>query len=203
MNMKAEETPLGSAEDQDQPIPTNECQDCGQSFKTAQGLAGHRRLAHSTSTARALDERKRSAEQREAELKSRETAAVQRAAEAARSTEAVKHREAEVARRQRELEATEAATEAVPKAERLRRAVQEEIAELPEVTEGAIFRVRGTDYRIEDGRLVHLYWPKGEKTDFEEGRWFQFAGRAYAVRNGKLCEVSPAEILAEVLEEEV
>lgn len=182
----------------DHPVPTNECQDCGQQFKTAQGLAGHRRLAHSASTARELDERKRSAEQREAKLREREAAADRRAAEAAHSTEAVKRREAEIARRQRKLEAAEA----VPKPERLRRAVQEEIASLPEVTEETILRVRGADYRIEEGRLVHLWWPKGEKTDFEEGERFQFGGRAYAVRDGKLRAVPPSEILATVLEEE-
>ena len=70
--------------DEDQPVPTNECQDCGQPFKTAQGLAGHRRLAHSASTRTELDERKRSAEQREAELKARETVADRRVAEAVR-----------------------------------------------------------------------------------------------------------------------
>ena len=68
----------------EQTVPTDECQDCGQPFKTAQGLAGHRRLAHSASTRTELDERRRSDEQREAELRARETAADRRVAEADR-----------------------------------------------------------------------------------------------------------------------
>jgi hypothetical protein len=166
----------------DQPVlQTVPCPDCGLSFKTPQGLAGHRRLKHSTSTARALDERKRSLEKREAE--------------AARAAEALKRREAEVTLRKREL----AAAEAVPKSERLRKAAEEEIAALPEVTEETILRCNGKDYRIEDGRLVHLYWPKGEKTEFEEGEWFQFEGRAYCIESGELRGVSDESILAEVL----
>ena len=175
------------------------CPDCGQSYKTPQGLAGHRRLKHSTSTARELEERKRSAEHKEAELRARQESAERQAAEAARAAEAVRRREAEIARRQREL----AAIERVPKSERLRRTVEEEIATLPDVTPETILRVEGADYRIhEDGRLEHLYWPKGEKTEFEEGEWFQFEGRAYCVRNGKLRGVSAAEILAAVLGKE-
>ena len=183
------------------PVPEPEtvsCPDCGQSYKTPQGLAGHRRLKHSASTARELEERKRSAEQKEAELRARQEATERRAAEAARVAEATKRREAEIARRQREL----AAAEAIPKSERLRRAVEEEIATLPEVTEETILRVRGDDYRIENGRLKNLYWPTGEKTGFEEGEWFRFEGRAYCVRDGKLRGVSAAEILAAVLGKE-
>lgn len=82
------------------------CSDCGQTFKTVQGLTGHRRLAHSASSARALDERKKSADHREAELRERETAAERRAAETARSAEAVKRREVEVRRREREIAET-------------------------------------------------------------------------------------------------
>ena len=183
----------------DQPVPTNECQDCRQPFKTAQGLAGHRRLAHSASTARELEVRRRSTEQKEAELRARQEAAERKAAEATRAAEAARRREAEIARRQREL----AAAEAIPKSDRLRRAVEEEIASLPEVTSETILRVNGADYRIhEDGQLVHLYWPKGEKTEFDEGEWLQFEERAYCVRDGKLRGVSASEILAEVLEEE-
>ena len=181
-----------------QPVLTNPCPDCGQSYKTPQGLAGHRRLKHSASTARELEERKRSAEQKEAELRARQEATERRAAEAARVAEATKRREAEIARRQREL----AAAEAIPKSERLRRAVEEEIGSLPEVTEETILRVRGADYRIEGGKLRHLYWPKGEKIEFAEGERFQFGGRAYCVRDGRLRGVSASEILAEVLGKE-
>ena len=178
---------------------TASCPDCGQSYKTPQGLAGHRRLKHSVSTARELEERKRSAERKEAEVKARQEAAERKAAEAARAAEATRRQEAEIARRQREF----AAAEAIPKSERLRRATEEEIATLPEVTPETILRVSGADYRIhEGGRLEHLYWPKGEKTEFEEGEWFQFEGRAYSLRDGSLREVSAAEILTEILEEE-
>ena len=183
----------------DQPVPgTVPCPECGQSYKTPQGLAGDRRLKHSTGTARELEERRRSTEQKEAELRAQQEAAERRAAEITRAAEVIKRREAEIARRQRELEAAER----VPKSERLRRAAEEEIAALPEVTEETILRVRGDDYRIEDGRLKHLYFPEGEKTEFEEGEWFQFEGRAYSIRDGRLREVSAAEILAEILEEE-
>lgn len=173
------------------------CDDCGQPFKTVQGLAGHRRLAHSTSTARELDERKRSTEQKETELRAREAAAERKATEAARSAEAVKHRETEIARRQ--LELTEA--EAIPEAERLRKIVEEQVGALPEVTAETILRCQGRDYQVQDGRLVHLYWPEGEKTEFEDGEWFQFEGHAYAIREGRLREVPPKEILGSVLEE--
>ena len=82
-----------------QPVPTNNCKDCNQSFKTTQGLAGHRRLAHSTSTARELDERNRG-------LTERQRALEQRTAEVARAEQAAKHREAEAVRRQREIAET-------------------------------------------------------------------------------------------------
>jgi hypothetical protein len=72
------------------------CDDCGQPFKTAQGLAGHRRLAHSTSTRTEL-------EAKAGQLAERETAARKREAEVARTAEAARKREAEVARRQQEI----------------------------------------------------------------------------------------------------
>ena len=75
------------------------CDDCGQPFKTAQGLAGHRRLAHSASTARELDKRNR-------ELEAHRRALEQEAAELARAEEATKRKEAEVTRRKREIERT-------------------------------------------------------------------------------------------------
>jgi hypothetical protein len=72
------------------------CDDCDQPFKTAQGLAGHRRLAHSTSTRTAL-------EAKEGKLAERETAARRREAEVAQKSEATRQREAEVARRKQEI----------------------------------------------------------------------------------------------------
>ncbi len=84
--------------------PNNErpeivCADCGQAFKTAQGLAGHRRLAHSTSTARELEERTRELETQLVELEDR-------SAKLARIEQATKRREAELTRRKREIEET-------------------------------------------------------------------------------------------------
>ncbi len=79
--------------------PDIECADCGRPFKTAQGLAGHRRLAHSTSTARELEERRRELETQLEELEDR-------SAELARIEQATKRREAESTRRKREIEET-------------------------------------------------------------------------------------------------
>jgi hypothetical protein len=76
-----------------------ECPDCAQPFKTAQGLAGHRRLAHSTSTRSEL-------EARAGELEERETAAKRREAEVARQAESTRKRESEAARREQELAET-------------------------------------------------------------------------------------------------
>jgi vacuolar-type H+-ATPase subunit I/STV1 len=176
----------------EKPVPeTRTCPECGRPSKTAQGLAGHRRLAHSASTARFLDERSRA-------LEAKEKATERKATEAAKAAEATKRREAELARRERaarEIEET-------PEAERVRRIVAREIASLPEVTTETVLRVNGDDYRIrEDGSLEHLYWPKGKKTEFEEGQWFQFGGRAYCITDGRLRAVRPSAILAEVLGE--
>jgi hypothetical protein len=182
----------GRPEIAEKPVPEHTtCPDCGQPFKNAQGLAGHRRLAHSASTARALDERNQALTEHQRALETK-------AAELARKEEAARRREAEAARRERaarEIEET-------PDSERVQRIVDSEIASLPEVTTETILRVNGTDYRIEDGRLRHLYFPNGEKTDFEEGEWFQFDGRAYCVQDGELRAVRWASILAAVLDEE-
>lgn len=94
---------LPEAVPEPEPVPTNiPCPDCGQSYKSPQGLAGHRRLAHSTSTARALDERTRELVQHGKALESK-------SAEIARREAASKRREAELARREqatREIEET-------------------------------------------------------------------------------------------------
>jgi len=176
----------------DQLVPeTLPCPDCGAPFKNAQGLAGHRRLAHSTSTARALDERSR-------ELDEHRRALERQSGELKRREEAARRRETEAARRERaarEIEET-------PESERIGRIIRREIGTLPEVTSETILRVNGTDFCIEEGRLRHLYFPDGEKTEFEEGQWFQFEGRAYCVRDGELRAVRSASILAAVLEEE-
>jgi hypothetical protein len=167
------------------------CPNCGQAYKTPQGLAGHRRLAHSASTARVLDERIRHLDERGKALESR-------SAEIARREATAKRRDSELARREqaaREIEQT-------PESERVGRIVRRGIASLPAVTSDTILRVRGVDYRIEDGRLRHLYWPKGEKTEAEEGQWFQFEGRAYCIRDDRLQAVRSSSLLAHVLGEE-
>ncbi len=61
------------------------CDECDQQFKTVQGLAGHRRLAHSTSSRDLLDARSAELERREANAQKRER---------------------ELAKRQRELDET-------------------------------------------------------------------------------------------------
>lgn len=90
-----------------EPVPATEepvsrefpCPDCGHSYKTAQGLAGHRRLAHSASTVRVLDERTRELDEHGRALESK-------SAEVARREAAAKRREAELSRRQREIDET-------------------------------------------------------------------------------------------------
>jgi hypothetical protein len=75
------------------------CDECDQPFKTAQGLAGHRRLAHSATSRSDL-------EARAEELAGRETATKRREAEAARKADIARQREAELAERQRVLDET-------------------------------------------------------------------------------------------------
>lgn len=166
------------------------CDDCGQPFKTAQGLAGHRRLAHSTATRSNLEAQAN-------DLAEREAAAKRREGEAARKAEAARQREADLARRQEEI----AAAEAVPQAERIRKIVRDRVGTLPEVTADSILRVRGHDYRIEAGRLIHLYWPSGQRTELEDSQWFRVGGRAYKIADGRLLAVPASTVLASYLGE--
>jgi hypothetical protein len=76
-----------------------ECKVCGRPSKTAQGLAGHARLAHSSSTARTLEERRRELEERSQSIAARE-------AELSRASGAANRREGEIARRQQEIDET-------------------------------------------------------------------------------------------------
>lgn len=176
----------------EQPVPPNTpCPDCGQSYKTPQGLAGHRRLAHSASTRTQLDELTRALGEQGRALEAKSS-------EVARREAATRKRENELARRERAARDIEE----TPESERVGRVVAREIASLPEVTDDSILRVNGRDYRIKDGRLRHLYFPDGEKIDFEDGQWFQFGGRAHCVRDGELRAVRPSAILAEFLQEE-
>lgn len=173
------------------PGPDLNCDDCDQPFKSAQGLAGHRRLAHSTSTRSELEAKAGQIAEREAAAKRRET-------EAARQAEAARRAESDLARREQALRAEEA----VPECDRLRGVADREIAGLPEVHSGAILRVNGVDYRISEGGLVHVCWPKGEKVEVEEGERFRFSGRAYSIRSGTLRPVPASAILARLLGEE-
>lgn len=111
----------------------------------------------------------------------------------------VEQRDAELTERERLVEETLQ----VPADERLRNTVRTKVASLPEVTTGSIVRVRGTDYRItEDGRLVWLWFPKGQKAEFEDGQWFRFGGRAYRIHDGELSAVPPSTILTHLLDRE-
>lgn len=167
------------------------CDDCGQPFKNAQGLAGHRRLAHSTSTRAELEARETKTAEREAASKRRE-AELARQVEVARRAEAVLRGREEAVR----------AAEAIPQQERLKGTAAGAIGRLPEVRTGAILRVNGVDYRLTDNGLVHVYWPKGEKIELEEGDLFRFNGRPYCIRGGSLRPISASAILARLLGEE-
>jgi hypothetical protein len=91
---------INRQESTEQPIAESiPCPDCGQGYKTPQGLAGHRRLAHSASTARALDERGRELDEHRQALESK-------SAEIARREDTAKRQEAELARRKREIDST-------------------------------------------------------------------------------------------------
>jgi hypothetical protein len=84
----------------EEPVPREfPCPDCGHAYKTPQGLAGHRRLAHSASTVRALDERDRELEEHGRALESK-------SAEIARREAAARRLEADAARRKREIDET-------------------------------------------------------------------------------------------------
>jgi hypothetical protein len=178
-------------EEGNQEGPTLDCVDCDQPFKTAQGLAGHRRLAHSTSIRFEL-------EAKQEELARQEAAARRRESEVAQRAEATRRHAADVGRREQEV----AAAEAISENERLSRISAREVARLTEVRSGAILRVQGVDYRISEKGLDHVYFPAGEKTELAPGQWFRFGGRAYRVRDGRLREVPTAAILARLLGEE-
>jgi hypothetical protein len=180
------------------PEKTLPCGDCGEQFRNPQGLAGHRRLAHSTSTARTLDERKRALDEQSRAVTAKERTAQQREADAARVGEAARRKESELLLREEAVREAES----IPEQDRVRGTARNQIATLPEVTTQTILRIRGVDYRIENDRLIHLYWPKGERTTFEDGQWFQFGGRAYRVHDGKLRAIPTSTILARVLGEE-
>jgi hypothetical protein len=158
-----------------------ECEDCELAFRSPQGLAGHKRLAHSISTAQELDQRQKAIEQRSQAFTARERAA--------------HHRETELARRERAIREAEE----IPEAARLRAVVSEEIEALPEVSSETILRCDGWDYRFEGGELVHVYFPQGEKTEFAEGEPFRIGGRAFCIRSRGLERVHPATLLARVL----
>jgi hypothetical protein len=154
-------------------------------------LAGHRQLVHSTSTARELDEQRQRLDQWQRALKQKE-------AETAHTAEATRALNAELLRREQAVREEEQVT---PE-DHVLGIIQGEIESLPEVTVDTILRIRGVDYRIEDGRLIHLYWPEGQKTEFADGQWFQFGGRAYRIHDRRLRAISASTILAKLLGEQ-
>lgn len=93
------ERPPGASDPPADPGRDYPCDDCQRPFRTAQGLAGHRRLAHSAGTRSEL-------EAKAAELAAREATAKKREAEAARLAEGARRRETAAAERQRELNET-------------------------------------------------------------------------------------------------
>jgi hypothetical protein len=191
--MEEEET-----DETEQPVPPNTvaCPNCGQSYKNPQGLAGHRRLAHSTSAARVLDERTRALERQGRELTAKERAAQQREAEAARLAEAARKREAELARRERAVRESEETTSA----EKVRREIAQFREGLPKHEEGEIVRFDGTDYRVGDGGLTHVYFPDGQKHEHEEGDLFRSGETVYWIRNGEAVRLSDGQIIETILE---
>jgi hypothetical protein len=113
--------------------------------------------------------------------------------------EDAEQREQELAERERRVRAAEA----TPESERLARLIRREIRALPEIVEGGLLQVNGTDYRLNSEKgLVHVYWPKGERTSLDEGECFQFEGRAYSVGGGSLKRVPSERLLARLLEPE-
>jgi hypothetical protein len=114
--------------------------------------------------------------------------------------------EADAAKRESDLSSRESRLQealGTPAEERLRESVRREVRALPEATSDTILRVRGVDYRIEDGKLTHLWFPSGKKTSFEEDQWFRYRGRAYRVSEGRLRPVPPSAILSRLLDKEV
>jgi hypothetical protein len=101
------------------------------------------------------------------------------------------------------LESAHEPPDETPEPERLNAIVTREVQSFPEIEEDGLLRVRGRDYRLSSERgLVHVHWPKGEKSAFGEGEWFQFGGRAYRVRHERLESVPSSAILAKFLGEE-
>lgn len=172
------------------------CPDCGQSYKTPQGLAGHRRLAHSTNTARVLDERSRGLGERQRALDARASEIERKEASARRQVEATRRRETALTRRERAVRDAEATTSA----EKVRREIARFKQGLPEHGEQEIVRFDGTDYRVEDGGLTHVFFPDGAKHEHEEGDLFRIGETVYWVRNGEAVRLSHGQIAETILE---
>ena len=136
-----------------------------------------------------LDERERTVTAKERSVKERESAA-------ARALEGVRGREAELARRESALREAEEATSA----EKVRREIAQFKEGLPEHEEGEIVRFDGTDYRVEDGGLTHVYFPDGEKHEHEEGDLFRIGEIVYWIRNGEAVRLSEGQIIDTILE---
>jgi hypothetical protein len=107
-------------------------------------------------------------------------------------------REAELSQREKRVQEVEE----IPVEERLRRVVRREIVSLPEVTVETVLRCDGRDYRLSKDGLVHVYFPQGEKIEFEDSAPFRFEGRAYCIKNRALAHVPASSIFGRVLGKE-
>jgi len=136
-----------------------------------------------------LDERERAITAKEGSAKERESAA-------AHALEGVRGREAALARRERAVCQAEEATSA----EKVRREIAQFKEGLPEHEEGELARFDGTDYRVENGGLTHVYFPAGEKHEHEEGDLFRVGETVYLARDGEAVRLSDGEIVEIILE---
>ena len=187
---------------------SSRCEGCGLSFKSPQGLAGHRRLAHSTSAARALEERSRGLGEHQRALEARAAEIEQREASARQQVESTRRRETALARREQAIREAEETTSA----DKVRREISQFKDGLPEYEEGEIVRFGGNDYRVEDGRLSHVYFPDGEKHEHEEGDLLRIGERVYWVHSDggigglfaelKAFPLTDGEIAETILEQE-
>lgn len=74
------------------------------------------------------------------------------------------------------------------------------VSEFDESKEGDIFRVRGVDYRVIDGVPTHCFFPKGPRTDLEDGAFLRCGESLFQFVDGKPRPLSPAQTLAAMME---
>jgi hypothetical protein len=206
---------------------TDACPECSRSFTRSDNLTRHLRSMHgprpsSSSTppqrkdvshvdtpphtpseedkrhAQELTVVKAKLDERERAITAKERSAKERESAAARALEGVRGREAALARRERAVCQAEEATSA----EKIRREIAQFKEGLPEHEEGELARFDGTDYRVENGGLTHVYFPAGEKHEHEEGDLFRVGETVYLARDGGAVRLSDGEIVEIILEGE-